>query len=599
MKTGRPDALARGVLELAIFSASINVLLLVSPLYLLQVYDRVLPSSSSDTLVYLTIAAVAALVALGLLDVIRSQYANRISNRIGVDAGASAFIASVALRQSGSQDVQPLRDLMTLKGFVSSRSLFALFDLPFSPLFVAILYLLHPTLFYLTGGGAVLLLAVAIVNQAATARSGTSSAAKTGTVMKFAQSVGREFETIRVLGMTRAVTGAWGGHFASSLAASDRFARTNAFFSGLSRTLRMLLQIAILGVGAYLVLNDEMTAGMIFAASLISSRALQPLDQIIGSWRHISDAAHAWRRIRAIDASGQIQHAGATELPAPRGDLAAEQLVYYNPNAAPGSAPLIKRVSFEIPAGKALALIGPSGAGKSTLARLLVGAIRPYSGTVRLDAADIAQWDPEKLGIHLGYLPQQVELLPGTVARNIARFDPDADDADIVEAARQAHAHKLILQLKNGYDTEIGPDGVELSGGERQRIGLARALFRKPAVLVLDEPTNNLDADGEVALRKSLAQAQAGGATILVITHKPDIAASCDRVMVLRNGQIELLGDAQSVLKRLVSATEGDQAPANGNPGFTLAAAHGRTTASFGQVVKAPAASGQQKVQEK
>lgn len=599
MSEGKRETLGWGILELAIFSALINMLLLAAPLYLLQVYDRVLPSSSSDTLIYLTIAAVAALVVLGVLDVIRSQYANRISNRIATDSGEAAFVASVTSGQTSSGDVQPLRDLMTLRGFLSSRALFSLFDLPFSPLFIAILYLLHPTLFYVTAGGAAVLLVVAIVNQAATARSATSSAAKTGKAMAVAQSFARDFEAIRALGMTRAVTDAWGARFAQSLTASDRFARTNAFYSGLSRSLRMLLQIAILGVGAYLVLNNEMTAGMIFAASIISSRALQPLDQIIGSWRQITDAAHAWRRVRAISASKSSNHGNTTKLPTPRGNIAAEQLVYYSPNPAPGSPPLIKRVSFEIAAGEALALIGPSGSGKSTLARLLVGAIHPYSGTVRLDSADITQWNPEKLGIHLGYLPQQVELLPGTVARNIARFDPNADDEDIMAAARQAQAHELILQLKNGYDTEIGPDGVELSGGERQRIGLARALFRKPVILVLDEPTNNLDADGEAALGKSLSQARAYGAAVLVITHKPDIAATCDQVLLLRDGQVELLGEAKEVLQRLIRAKEDGQAPVVGNFGFAPFAAPGRATASFGQIIRAPVAGSLQKVQEK
>lgn len=596
MTVGWRGTLRLALLELAIFSSAINVLLLVSPLYLLQVYDRVLPSSSSDTLIYITIAAVGALVVLGILDVIRSQYANRVSNRIGVEAGAAAFAASVAVSQSGSGEVQPLRDLMTLRAFVSSRSLFSLFDLPAMPLFIAILYMLHPALFYLTTGGAAVLFVIAIVNQAATSRSAASSVAKAENAMKVAQSVARDRETIGALGMMRAVTEAWGGRFAESLSASDRFSRRNAFFAGMSRTLRMLLQVAILGLGAYLVLNDEMTAGMIFAASIISSRALQPLDQIIGSWRQITDAAHAWRRVRSIAAAPSLSGRPMTELPAPRGHLSAEQLVYFSPNTAPGAPPLIKSVSFQIPAGRALAVIGPSGAGKSTLARLLVGAIRPFSGTPRLDGADIAQWDPERLGVHLGYLPQHVELMPGTVARNIARFDPDATDSEIVAAAQFVQAHDMILQLKHGYDTEIGPGGTELSGGERQRIGLARALFRKPAVLVLDEPTNNLDADGQASLGQVLAQARGYGATVFAITHTPDIAAACDQVMLLRDGRIELLGDAQAVIQRLSGSGHAAQGDLSG------AAVHvpqNRATASFGQVVRAAAAGGSQEVQDK
>ena len=426
------DTLARGIAELAVFSAAINVLLLVSPLYLLQVYDRVLPSASTDTLIYLTIAAVAALVVLGLLDVIRSQYANRVSNRIGVDAGASAFLASVASRQPASGDLQSLRDLVNLRNFVSSRSLFALFDLPFSPLFIAILYLLHPALFYLTAGGAAVLLALAIVNQAATARSAASSAAKSAMAMKSAQSVSRDFETVRALGMVGSVTDMWGARFAQSLAASDRFASKNAVFSGLSRSLRMLLQIAILGLGAYLVLNNEMTAGMIFAASIISSRALQPLDQIIGSWRQIVDAASAWRRVRTLAAAVRPPAEDATELPAPRGDLAVQELVYFPPNPSPGSPPLIKRMSFDVAAGRSLALIGPSGAGKSTLARLLMRLLEPSEGRIRVAGRDISDLAGADL---IGFFDQT------------AKFVADSGHQIISEAA--ALALDIVGYLEN------------------------------------------------------------------------------------------------------------------------------------------------------
>ncbi|TIT76461.1 MAG: ATP-binding cassette domain-containing protein, partial [Mesorhizobium sp.] len=290
-----------------------------------------------------------------------------------------------------------------------------------------------------------------------------------------------------------------------------------------SRTARLTLQIAILGVGAYLVLRNEMTAGMIFASSMISARALQPLDQIIGSWRQIIDANLAWKRLSTLRSGPDYQENVA--LPAPEGALSVDQIVYHLPGAADGSLPLIKRLTFEVAAGETVAIVGPSQAGKSTLARLIVGAIEPRSGAIRIDGGDIRNWDPEELGRHIGYLPQDVELFPGTIAQNIARFEPDAPDGKLVQAAQRAQVHGLILGQRDGYSTLIGPTGVRLSGGERQRIGLARAFYGDPKVLVLDEPNANLDANGEAALERAIIQARLRKTTVLVITHRPSLAA--------------------------------------------------------------------------
>jgi ATP-binding cassette subfamily C protein len=279
------------------------------------------------------------------------------------------------------------------------------------------------------------------------------------------------------------VTETWGRNFAESLNASDRLTRTNALYSGVSRTLRMILQIAILGVGAYLVFSGEMTAGMIFAASIISGRALQPLDQIIGAWRQIVESYHAWRRVKEIARSAVPDDDQRVALPAPAGSVSVEQLIYYVPDSNPGAPPLIKRVSFKVGAGD-------------------VGAIQPHSGVVRLDGADVRHWDSDELGRHIGYLSQEVELFSGTIAQNIARFDPELDDQAVIAAAQRAQAHELVLSQKHGYATEIGAGGVRLSGGERQRIGLARAFYGDPKLIVLDEPNSNLDADGELALEK-------------------------------------------------------------------------------------------------
>jgi ATP-binding cassette subfamily C protein len=393
------------------------------------------------------------------------------------------------------------------------------------------------------------MIALALLNRLASARYGKDAADDLSASMNSAQTFARNFETVRALGMVTNTLEFWGERFARSVGAADRLARINAFYGGVSRTTRSVLQIAILGIGAYLVLNDKMTAGMIFASSMISARALQPMDQIIGSWRQIVEAYEAWKRTAStVNAPSRPD---PVALPAPRGMLRADQLVYHLPGSADGSLPLIKRLSFVVAAGETVAIIGPSQAGKSTLARLLVGAIQPRSGVVRIDGADIRNWDAESLGRHIGYLPQEVELFPGSIAQNIARFDPDAADEQVIRAAERAHAHQLILSQRNGYSTPIGPLGVRLSGGERQRIGLARAFYGDPKLLVLDEPNANLDAVGGAALERAISQARSRKTTVLIITHRPSIAAKCDRILMLRDGQVELYGPAKDVLDRL------------------------------------------------
>lgn len=542
--------LRRAVIDIGLFSCVVNVLLLTSPLYLLQVYDRVLSASSLETLIYLSVAALLALFVLGVLEVVRGQYANRIAARLDAELGTQAFLTSLQSPRAAFGDVQPLRDLATVRSFAGSRSVLFLFDVPFAPFFLVVLYFIHPLVCLLTGLGAIVLVAIALANQMATARSGAAAAGSLLGATNLAQTLVRNFDTLKPLGMISNATEAWGRRFAESLRASDELTRTNAFYSGLSRTLRMVLQIAILGTGAYLVLEGDMTAGMIFAASLVAGRALQPIDQVIGAWRQITDSYQAWKRLRedvgtASGASDQIA------LPAPRGELSVEDLVYHAPTAALGAPPIIRRVEFRLRAGESLSIIGPSGAGKTTLARLLIGALEPAAGVVRLDGADLRNWQPDALGAHLGYLPQELELFPGTVAQNIARLHPAPNDEQVIRAARWANVHDLVLRLKDGYATRIGPGGMQLSGGERQRIGLARALYGEPRLLVLDEPNANLDAEGEAALGRAIAGARERKATLIVVTHKISIAAQLDHILLLREGQIELIGPSAEVLRRL------------------------------------------------
>jgi PrtD family type I secretion system ABC transporter len=543
----------RGIAGLVVFTFVVNLLLLVQPIYMLQVYDRVLPSASFETLVYITIFAGGVLVLLGIIDSIRAIIAGRLASRLGVVAGADALLASMAGPRASLGDVQSIRDLHTVGGFVSGRALFAFLDLPFAPFFIGILYLIHPTLFWLTAGGAAVLAVVALANQWAGTGAAADAATRQMKATLAAQAFVRSAESLMAMGMSRNIIGAWGSDEALSLAAQDRVNVINALFAGLSRALRLGLQIAILGYGGYLVLAGEMTAGMIFAASLISGRGLQPIDQVIGGWKGFVEARKAWIRLLAAARPA----AARTDLPDPQGSVSFEAVIVFAPNAdaagragAQAGEPLLKRISAAVPAGACVAVIGPSGAGKSTLMRTLIGAIEPRSGAVRIDGADIRNWDRDRLGRHIGYLSQEVELLPGTVAQNIARFDPDAPGEAIIRAAGRAQVHDLIQKLPNGYDTMIGPAGLRLSGGQRQRVGLARAFFGDPKILILDEPNANRDTEGDKALERALEMARANGITVLIVTQRRQIVEKADRIMVLRDGILEEYGLSEDVFQR-------------------------------------------------
>jgi ATP-binding cassette subfamily C protein len=539
----------RGLISITLFSSVVNVLLLVQPLYMLQVYDRVLASSSVETLLFMSVIAGGALLLLGCIDAIRSMLSSRLAARMEVVAGSDALLASINGPRASLGDVQPLRDLGAVKGFVGGRAILAYLDLPFAPLFIGLLYLIHPHLFWLTVGGAVVLAILALANQWATRRYSADAGEHTMRAMLSAQAFARCAESINAMGMTGNVIGAWGRDEARALASQDRSNQFNASFAGLSRIIRLGLQIAVLGYGGYLVIAGEMTAGMIFAASLISGRGLQPIDQVIAGWPTFVDCRRAWKRLKiALDRNPPARR--TTELPDPKGRLELDDLTVFPPNVL-GGEPLLKRISAKIAAGESVAVVGPSGAGKSTLVRTIVGGIQPRHGSVRVDGADIRHWDGERLGRCFGYLAQDVDLLPGTIAQNIARFAPDAADADIVKAAKKAEVHELIQRFPLGYDTLIGPAGQPVSGGQRQRIGLARAFFGDPALLILDEPNANLDTDGDLALEKALAKAKEDGVTVLIVTQRRQIAEKADKILMLRDGAIEDFGPRLEVFGRL------------------------------------------------
>lgn len=545
----------RGLLDIGVFSIAINVLLLTTPLYLIQVYDRVLPSSSTETLIFLSVIALGALIAMGILEAARSVYAQRVATAMDGKLASRAFAAATAAPRAESGDIGPINDLATLRTFVGSRSLTALFDLPFIPLFLALLFFIHPVLFWLTLAGAGVLLLIMITGQIASRRMSAEAPERTARASLQAQAFVRNAETLRAMGMTRNAIETWGSEFSQALNQAGRGSALNASFAGLSRAIRMALQLAILGVGAWLVLAGQMTAGMIFASSIVAGRALQPLDQLIGGWPQMIEARRAQKRLRSALSGDGAGKTAATLLPDPTGAISVKNLVY----GAPGGEPIIKRMTFSVEAGMSLAVIGPSRAGKSTLARLLVGAVHPNAGSVSYDTSDLRTWNPDQLGRHVGYLAQDVQLFPGTIAANLSRFDPDATDEAVIDAATRAHAHELISAQPDGYQTEIGASASILSGGERQRIGLARAFYGSPNILVLDEPNANLDSEGEAALARATLDAQRDGTTVIIITHRMSVATSCDRVLMMREGQVEAFGTADEVLKR---ATPGRQASA-------------------------------------
>ncbi len=543
------SSLLRGLIDIGIISFVISILLLTQPLYMLQVYDRVLPSSSLNTLLFLSLIALLAIAVLGLLEVLRQLYASRLAIRFESQLGAQAFLSGAHSQNAEIGDTQPLRDLSTVRNFISSRVLQSLFDLPFVPVFLLLLVFIHPYLFLLTLFGLIVVGLVAWANQRGVEVSGKKTAENGMKAMAAAQAFTRSAETIRAMGMTRNTVGIWGKTEALALQSTDETTAINAWYGGLSRSVRLFLQVATMGVGAWLVIDGKMTAGMIFATTMISGRALQPIDQLVAGWRQIFEARLAWQRLSlALDAI-QMAQVPKTDLPEPNGDILAENLIYFPPGRK-SSEPLIKRLSFRIPAGSSVGLIGPSGAGKSTLARLLCGAIDPSQGNIRIDKADIRQWDRDRLGKHVGYLAQDIDLLPGTIAQNIARFTPDASDEGIVAAAKKAQVHDMILGLPGGYGALLGPGGITLSGGQKQRVGLARAFYGKPKLLVLDEPNSNLDGDGDAALDRALQQAKADGITVVLVTQRKTNADKLDSLMIIRDGQIEDYGPRDQIVEK-------------------------------------------------
>jgi PrtD family type I secretion system ABC transporter len=560
-------SLSGAFLYVGLFSLFCNMAMLIAPLYMLQVYDRVLTSQSRDTLVMLTILAVGLLAINAVVEVARSRMLVRIGARLNAELSPTVFASSFSARLKGSDGSasEPLRNLETVRTFLTGTGIIALFDAPWTPVYLGVIFLLHPVLGWVAVAGALVIAALAIASEiavrAALAEAGSGSRSSND----FTELVGRNAEVVHAMGMLGALTERWSRFHEYGVAwqalASDRI----AILQAIAKFVRMSLQIAILGVGAWLALDHELSPGAMVAASIIMGRALAPVELLIGQWRSLVGARQARQRLRAALALVAADDEGRTELPPPGGRLVANQVGMRFEGAA---SPVLSNISFDLEAGEMLGITGPSGAGKSTFARLLVGLQEPSFGSVRLDGADISTWPREHLGAYVGYLPQDVELLSGTVATNIARFGSH-DSERIVAAAKLAGANDMILALPEGYDTRIGDGGRMLSGGQRQRIALARAVYGNVRLIVLDEPNANLDAEGESALRDALLRLKQQRRTVIVISHKPSVLSVVDKILVLTDGHIRLYGTRDHVfaeIKKMMPLPEvAARKPAAGN----------------------------------
>lgn len=545
----------------ALFGVSLvsNLLMLTGPLFMLQIYDRVLTSRSIPTLVAMTILVCGLYGFFALIEWVRSRMGVRLAGVIDERLSGDLFGTMIRLRVSGRGRSDPVRDFDTMRAFAGGQGPISFFDLPWIPVYLAIVFLFHPLLGWLaTAGAAIIAVMLAIDEVVAQRPTREASAAATRRARQL-EDARANSEVVIAMGMLGAVVERCKLISENFAQAQRRAADWTAFYSSVTKAFRFLLQSAVLAVGAYLTIAGEITAGLMIAASIVSARALAPIEQVVAHWRAFVGARQAWGRTKEALTEGQVVPR-ETSLPAPRRRLEVRNLA-----AGPGreARPLIGGITFALEAGEALGIIGPSGSGKTTLARALVSVWPNLAGDVRLDGSELEHYEPEVLGRAIGYLPQAVELFDGTVGENIARFQPDAASEAILEAARAAQVHELIASLPNGYDTEIGERGAMLSAGQRQRIGLARALFDEPFLLVLDEPNSNLDHEGEQALTTALQAAKTRGAIVVVIAHRPSAVAVADKLLFLQAGRQGAFGPKDEVL-RAITQNSGVVVPAFG-----------------------------------
>jgi len=544
-------ACRRAFIAIALFSGMSNLLMLTGALFMLEVYDRVLPSRSVPTLVALLILVVGLYAAQGVIDTIRSRLLVRVGNSLDEAMGLRVYDAIVRLPlKAGSKGdgVQPIRDLDTVRTFLSGIGPVALFDLPWMPIYLAICFMFHVEIGLTALAGAIILIAITVTTELTTrhpTRSATQYAVARNALLEASR---RNAEAITAMGMVGCIAKRWGELNRSYVSASQQTSDITGGLGAMSKVLRLLLQSALLGVGAWLVINQQSTMGVIIAGSILGGRALAPVDLAIANWRGFIGARQSWARLSRL-----LAHLPPQPQVMPLQPPARTLVVQNAAVTAPGGQKIIcQDVNFAIASGKALGVIGPTASGKSSLARMLVGVWSPVRGTVRLDGASIDQWPPEALGRHIGYLPQDVELFPGNVAQNIARFDDPPDSEAVLAAAQAAGVHDMIVNLPEGYETSVGDSGNALSAGQAQRIGLARALYRDPFLVVLDEPNSNLDAEGDEALTRAILGVRARGGIVVVVAHRPSAIAGVDYILVMAKGRQQQFGPKEEVLNRVI-----------------------------------------------
>ncbi len=543
-----------------LLSGVLNVLMLTGSFYMLEIYDRILPSRSIPTLVGLSLIVLLLYAFQGLIDLIRSRILVRVGASFDEALSQRVYDNIVRLPLKGriaGDGLQPLRDLDQIRGFLSSAGPTALFDLPWIPLYLAICFAFHFWIGVTALGGALVLVVLTLLSEIYT-REPTRSAVAFGVQRNgLAEAGRRNAEVLHAMGMAKRVAGLWGRSNDKYLAAHQQASDVTGGLGAVSKVLRMLLQSAVLGAGAYLVIQQQATPGVIIASSILTSRALAPIELAIAHWRAFVSARQGWKRLSDLLAALPPQEPPMA-LPAPSATLAVESVSVLIPG---GQRLVVQDATFALKAGNGLGIIGPSASGKSSLARTLVGVWMPARGKVRIDGAALEQWDPEELGRHIGYLPQDVELFAGSVAQNISRFEAEANPEAVIAAAKAAGMHEMILRLPEGYETDIGEGGAALSAGQRQRVALARALYGDPFLVVLDEPNSNLDAEGEQALTHAIMGVRARGGIAIVIAHRPSALAGVDFVLMMAEGKVQAFGPKDEVLSKVLRRPAGPQAP--------------------------------------
>jgi ATP-binding cassette subfamily C protein len=554
-------ACRRNLVTVGLFSIAVNLLVLSVPIYLFNVSDRVLTSRSTDTLIMLTLVVVGALAAHVLVDMMRRFILMRVAVEAESKLGAPVLSAAAKSAQGGSnRDFQTVADLQQLRTFITGPVILTMFDAPVSPVYLLVVFLIHPQLGYIVAGSGLALIAVALINQKITAVAFARANAFATRANLQAEAMARNAQVINAMGMIPEGVQLWGRETVESLKAQVEGHDRNIFMTGISKFIRLSTQITLLAWGAVLALDHQLTGGMLIAASIVGSRSLAPLEGTIEGWRSYVQARTAYARVKALLQNSPL-NMSRLRLPRPEGRLSVERILYVPP---PNKKVILNGITFQLEPGESLAIIGASGTGKSTLARMLVGSISPTAGNVRLDMMDLRNWDPRQFGENVGYLPQDVQLFPASIKANIARMREDATDDAIFDAAEMADVHEMISEFAHGYETQISIDGSPLSGGQKQRIGLARAFYGNPRLIVLDEPNSNLDSRGERALADALLRAKQRNLTVVTITQRPALLRSVDKIMIINNGAVQTIGNREDVLPLLAGgkALNGSKPPA-------------------------------------